>query len=69
MVTRVSSAAMKSAWAMVWAIRGEMSPRFPMGVGTKYKVPDMARTSSFYSRQGSTCKPGLPWRTPSTNRA
>ena len=41
MVTRVSSAAMKSAWAMVWAIRGEISPRFPMGVGTKYKVPDM----------------------------
>ena len=39
--TLVSSAAMKSAWARVSAMRGEMSPRLPMGVGTRYNMPDM----------------------------
>ena len=34
-VTRVSSAAMKSAWVNASAIRREMSPRLPMGVGTR----------------------------------
>ena len=34
-VTRVSSAAMKSAPDSVSAIRWEMSPRLPMGVGTR----------------------------------
>ncbi len=34
-VTRVSSAAMKSAPARVSAARWDRSPRLPMGVGTK----------------------------------
>ncbi len=34
-VTRVSSAAMKSAPSKISAARRLMSPRFPMGVGTR----------------------------------
>ena len=41
MVTRVSSAAIKSAPARVSAARGLKSPRFPMGVATRYKIPLM----------------------------
>ena len=42
-VTRVSSAAMKSAAANASAARGVKSPRLPMGVATMYKVPAMAQ--------------------------
>ena len=34
-LTRVSSAAMKSAWPSVSTARGEKSPRLPMGVATR----------------------------------
>ena len=37
--TRVSSAAMKSAASRVSRARGLKSPRFPMGVATRYSVP------------------------------
>ena len=38
-MTRVSSAAIKSASSRVLAQRGEISPRLPMGVGTRYNIP------------------------------
>ena len=38
-LTRVSSAAMKSACASVSTARGEKSPRLPMGVATRYNIP------------------------------
>ena len=41
-VTRVSSAAIKSAFSRVSRQRMEISPRLPMGVGTKYSIPAMA---------------------------
>lgn len=40
-VTRVSSAAMKSALSSVSRQRREISPRLPMGVGTRYSIPAM----------------------------
>ena len=41
--TRVSSAAIKSTFSKVSAARGVKSPRLPMGVATKYKMPAMLR--------------------------
>ena len=38
-VTRVSSAAIKSAASSVSRARGEKSPRLPMGVPTTYRAP------------------------------
>ena len=38
-VTRVSSAATKSACSKVSRARGEKSPKFPMGVPTTYRAP------------------------------
>ena len=39
MVTRVSSAAMKSTSDRTCAALGERSPRLPMGVPTTYNLP------------------------------
>lgn len=43
-VTRVSSAATKSARPKVAATRGGMSSRLPIGVATRYKVPGNVKT-------------------------
>ena len=44
MLTRVSSAAIKSAWASVSTALGDRSPRLPMGVATRYNLPAMSVT-------------------------
>lgn len=61
-VTRVSSAATKSARPKVAATRGGMSSRLPIGVATRYKVPGNVKTPNICSintiipGSGSTCK-------------
>ena len=44
-VTRVSSAAMKSASSSARSARGDMSPRLPMGVPTSVSFPGIYLSS------------------------